>query len=95
MGPSGRLHDRLDSAGALLGQHRVDVAGRLKHTEAGRGVSLWIDVDDEGLDATVGGCRCQAQDDRGLADTALLVHYSNRGHRGNLIQPVRSAVCSS
>ena len=79
----------------------VEVAGL--DAEAGRGVPLWIEVDDEHPVAEIGEGRSEVDGGRGLADPALLVRHredagerpASRGHhRGEGRPRCRSRRCA-
>ena len=61
-----------DRTDAFLGQGLIDGEGWVPHPEAGGGVALWVEVDDECVDAARPGAR-RSPSDRGLPDPALLI----------------------
>ena len=83
IGPCTRRPESGNGASALFGECLVDGERRIPYAEAGRGVPLRVEIDDQGVDASRPSGGGETERNRGLPDAAFLVHHRNHNHGGN------------
>ena len=81
-----RSHRHRAGAARTVGlEDAVDGGGRVPDTEAGGGIGLRIQIDDQGAQPTMRGRRGEAEGDGGLAHPTLLIDDGDDRHPATVV----------